>query len=124
MINAPFFLTGHVIKGNIRYWSDKNVHIIRVKHTQKHQKIFFRETLIGEAYLNMLENIDLLVPQQVENQLDAGGKEPLDEHQLFFRQNSVPPFYAAKVCDWLNQRQPNHWVGRRGAIEWSSRLQI
>lgn len=48
-----------------------------------------------------------------------------DEHyledQLVFEQEGAPLHYALPVPQYLDQRFPGQWIGRRGAIEWPAR---
>jgi len=134
---ASFFLNGFVNKHNCRYWDNTNPHIFREGHTQFPQKVnvwagilgnkiigplFIEENLTGDLYLHLLENvIDPLITESLENQTDQHGNLLLDEQALFFQQDGAPPHYALPVRNWLNERFPDRWIGRRGAIEWPPR---
>lgn len=65
--------------------------------------------------------IDPLITESIENQIDQGGNLLIDEENLFFQQDGAPPHYAMPVRNWLNERFPGKWIGRRGAIEWPPR---
>lgn len=134
---CSFFLNGNVNKQNCRYWSDENPHIFREGHTQYPQKVnvwagilgnaiigplFIEGNLTGNLYLNMLEEaIDPLITHELETQVDAEGNSILQEDLLTFQQDGAPPHYFLPVRQWLNDRFPDKWIGRRGPIEWPPR---
>lgn len=134
---CTFFLNGKVNKQNCRYWSDENPHQFREGHTQYPQKInvwagilgntvigplFINGNLTAEVYLNMLdETVDGLITEAVENQRDQYGQPLISEDILHFQQDGAPPHYAALVREWLDNRFPGRWIGRRGPIEWPAR---
>jgi hypothetical protein len=33
----------------------------------------------------------------------------------------MPAHYSLMARNWLNERLPNRWIGRRGTIEWAAR---
>lgn len=134
---STFFLNGFVNKHNCRYWDNENPHLFREDHTQYPQKlnvwagilgneiigpIFIEENLTGQLYLNLLENvIDPLITQSLESQVDEEDNPLLDEQNLHFQLDGAPPHYALHVRQWLDQRYPDKWIGRRGALEWPAR---
>lgn len=134
---CSFFLNGNVNKQNCRYWSNENPHVFREGHTQNPQKVnvwagilgntiigplFIEGNLTGDLYLNMLEEtIDNLITHELETQIDAEGNLVLQEDLLSFQQDGAPPHYFGPVRHWLNERFPDRWIGRRGAIEWPPR---
>jgi len=134
---SSFFLNGFVNKHNCRYWDNENPQLFREGHTQFPEKInvwagilgheivgplFLEENLTGQLYLNLLENvIDPLIVQSLESQMDENGGLELNEENLHFQQDGAPPHYALPVREWLNERFPGKWIGRRGAIEWPAR---
>jgi len=134
---CTFFLNGKVNKQNCRYWSDENPFIFHEGHTQEPQKVnvwagilgnaiigplFIEENLTGNLYLNMLEDtIDPLITHELETQIDGDGNLLLQEDLLHFQQDGAPPHYFLLVRQWLNERFPDKWIGRRGAIEWPPR---
>lgn len=130
---ATFYLSGHVNRQNVRYWSDTNPHWIQTCHTQHPQKVnvwvgivqnrvvgpyFFDQNLTGQLYLEFLQNrlipdlIDLFPEDNNINQLNI---------LLWFQQDGAPPHYARAVRNYLDAVFPNKWIGRRGAIEWPAR---
>lgn len=134
---CTFFLHGFVNKHNCRYWSDENPHIFREDHSQTPEKlnvwagilgdtiigpVFIDGNLNGDIYLDLLENIiDPLIVDALENQRDEEGNLILSEELLYFQQDGAPPHYRITVRQWLNDRFPNRWIGRRGPIEWPAR---
>lgn len=59
-----------------------------------------------ESYLELLSN--KVYPQT-------------ESYNFIFMQDGAPAHYAHIVRDWLNEKFPNRWIGRRGAIEWPPR---
>ena len=41
--------------------------------------------------------------------------------KIFFQQDGAPAHYSLMARNWLNERLPNRWIGRRGPIEWAAR---
>ena len=76
----------------------------------------------GERYLQMLETvIEPLIIEALENQRGADGNPYLNENLLHFQQDGAPAHYVLPVRQWLDNRYPNQWIGRRGPIEWPPR---
>ena len=69
-----------------------------------------RGTMNAERYLQMLE--DYVWPI-------VSGWENIDE--LVFMHDGAPPHFARSVRDWLDQKFPGRWLGRRGPHEWPAR---
>lgn len=128
---STFFLNGYVNKHNCRFWSDENPFLIREDHTQRPQKLnvwagilgdhiigpfFLEENLNGQNYLNLLEN--LIYPHIVEIMEQDHN---LMEDELVFQQDGAPPHYALPVRQFLDATFPEHWIGRRGPVEWPAR---
>ena len=40
---------------------------------------------------------------------------------MLFQQDGASPHYAIIVRNWLDQKLPGRWLGRRGPIEWPAR---
>ena len=121
---AMFYVNGEVNRHNVRYWSQVNPHVISPSKKQGCQKImvwcglwkthvlgpfFFAENVNSDNYLNMLKN-------QLMPQLDALGEGLPD----YFQQDGAPAHYATVVREWLSENF-NHWIGRRGDVEWAPR---
>lgn len=126
-----FFLNGQVNRHNCRYWSDTNPHWFRETHTQYPQRLnvwagivgdhivgpyFIDGNLTSATYLELLDTtIDPRITELLEND------ENLLENELVFQQDGAPPHYALPVREYLNDRFPGRWIGRRGPIEWPAR---
>ena len=41
--------------------------------------------------------------------------------RLWFQQDGAPAHYDRQVRQWLDQKFPGRWLGRRGPIEWPPR---
>ena len=41
--------------------------------------------------------------------------------EIIFQQDGAPPHYANKVRNYLNEKLPGTWIGRRGSMEWPAR---
>lgn len=128
---STFFLNGAVNRHNCRYWSDSKPFVVREQHSQYREKLnvwagifgnhivgpfFLPDNLTGEYYLNLLENY--IYPQIVEI---MENDDRMPENDIYFQQDGAPPHYAAPVRDFLNHHFPEHWIGRRGSIEWPPR---
>jgi len=122
---AIFHLNGHVNRHNCRYYSDVNPNYTQDIHFQHDQRImvwcgiidervigpfFFDGTVTGESYLNMVQN-QILPAIEQQDDLDS----------IWFMQDGAPPHYANIVRNFLNQRFPGRWIGRRGPVEWPPR---
>lgn len=128
---CTFYLNGAVNRHNCRYWDDSNPHLFREVHTQYPQKInvwcgilgshiigplFIPGNLTGEVYLNMLNDaIDPFITQIIEDDQNHNAD------RLHFQQDGAPPHYVAPVREFLDNRFPGQWIGRRGPIEWPAR---
>lgn len=130
-MSVCFFLNGQVNRHNCRYWSDTNPHWFRETHTQYPQRLnvwagivgdhivgpyFIDGNLTSATYLELLDTtIDPRITELLEND------ENLLENELVFQQDGAPPHYALPVREYLNDRFPGRWIGRRGPIEWPAR---
>lgn len=128
---STFYLNGEVNRHNCRYWSEANPHLFMETHTQRPQKLnvwagilgdhivgpfFIPDNLNGERYLDLLENnIDPMITQILEED------DNLLEGELFFQQDGAPPHFAIAVRQFLDNRFPERWIGRRGPVEWPAR---
>lgn len=121
---AIFKLNGHINRHNCVYWASENpnVTIEREQFAPGVQvwcaiwsggiigPFFFDGSVNGQSYLAMLE--EQFWPEV----------EPLVEaHQLYFQQDGASAHYAKQVRDWLDEKFPARWIGRRGPIEWPPR---
>src|SRR6185437_7270063 len=120
-----FSLNGHVNRHNCRYYAPENPHWAQQVHFQHDERImvwggifgdtvigpfFFEGTVTGERYLDML--INQICPA-VEQLNDGDG--------IWFMQDGAPPHYATIVRNFLDERYPERWIGRRGPVEWPAR---
>ena len=71
---------------------------------------FAEDTVTGAVYLDMLENF-------LEKMLLSDGIL----NTVVFQQDGAPCHYALIVCDYLNSRFPNRWIGRGGPRLWAAR---
>jgi hypothetical protein len=72
---------------------------------------YFEGTVTGQSYLSMLNNYFYPIFRRLPN-----------KQSLFLMQDGASPHNALEVRDWLNQKFPARWIGRRGPIEWPARL--
>ena len=115
-------------KHSCRYWDNTNPFVFREDHTQFPEKVnvwagilgdeiigpvFIDGNLTGQLYLQCLEDvIDPLITQSVETQVDEDGEHDAQLGKVAFQNYAVP------VREWLNERFPRRWIGRRGTLEW------
>lgn len=134
---ASFQLNGHVNRHNCRYWAQENPHWYRESHTQHPQRLnvwagiignfiigpfIINGNLNGTAYNNML--ITQIIPainNLIETTATPDGNPIFNRDNVYFQQDGAPPHYARDARDTLNIEFPNHWIGRRGSIEWPAR---
>ena len=118
---ATFKLNGNINRHNCVYWADSNPRVILERDVNLPGvtvwcaiasegiigPYFFQNTVTGESYLEMLENYFW----------------PKVKYYPFFylQQDGAAPHYAIMVRDWLNQKLPGRWIGRRGPVEWPPR---
>lgn len=124
---ATFHKNGYVNRHNFHYYDDSNPHFSRpVDHQHRwslnvwagilDKKIigpyFFDRNITGEIYLHFLRN-------DLENYLDD---LPLNTvRRIWFQQDGAPPHFSIQVRQYLNNRFPDRWIGRRGPINWPAR---
>ena len=73
--------------------------------------IFFVDSTVdADNYLEMLKSYFFPILQ----------KKRLTK-QIIFQQDGAPPHYSLEVRNWLNEKFPGKWTGRRGPIEWAPR---
>jgi len=112
--------TGHVNRHNCVYWCSENPHNVMEKNVNKAGvcvwagmssegvigPFFFDTTVTADKYLAMLK--DNVVPL-------------LEGKDLYFMHDGAPAHYSLIVRDFLDERFPDRWIGRRGVIEWPPR---
>jgi len=74
---------------------------------KNHQTFFYDASVNGENYLHMLQ-------YEMIRMLRATGKHL----PIWFQHDGAPPPYATAVRNWLNDHSQDHWIGRRGAVDW------
>lgn len=122
---AIFHLSGRVHKQNCRIWGyEKPVEVTTEPlHSPKINvwcavssnciigPFFFEDSTVnGQNYLKMLE--EYLYPILLRKRI---------HRRVVFQQDGAPPHYDKRVRDWLTEKFPGRWIGRRGAIEWAPR---
>ena len=117
---SEFKLSGTVNRHNCCFWAASNPGIqIPVPHTSAGLMVWagvtssrligpyiFEGPVTGESYLQMLDQY--LWPQ-------------ISRRRFYFQQDGAPAHYAQNVRQWLDDKLPNRWIGRRGPIEWPAR---
>ena len=127
---ALFHLSGRVNRHNIRFWGTENPVEVR-EHLRDSPKLvvwcamssvgligpyFFKKengdaaNVNGVNYLHMLQNF--FVPQLAQ---------VADMNEAIFQQDGAPAHYSRDVRSFLNEKIPDHWIGRRGPVEWAPR---
>ena len=48
-------------------------------------------------------------------------QEQFGDTELYFQQDGAPPHYHRDVRGYLEENLQSRWIGRRGAVEFSSR---
>lgn len=73
---------------------------------------FFNGTLNGETYLEFLRGA-------FEDYFD---NLPLvNLNQYWFQHDGAPPHNTRAVCEYLNERFPDRWIGNNGPVRWPAR---
>lgn len=117
---SEFKLNGVINRHNCSYWAFSNPHeLIPVSNSKQGLMVwcgltssgligpyFFDNSVTGESYLHMLQ--EFLWPK-------------VKQRRLIFQQDGAPAHYSLEVRDWLDQKFPDRWIGRRGPIEWPAR---
>ena len=70
---------------------------------------FFDGGVTGKSYLEMLQHF--LISRLAHYHDD-----------VMFQQDDAPLHFASVVRDFLDEKFPGRWIGRRGPIEWPARL--
>ena len=71
---------------------------------------FFDGCVNGKSYLEMLKHF--LIPRLAAGHYDD---------DVMFQQDGAPPHFATAVREFLHEKFPGRWIGRRGPIEWPAR---
>lgn len=124
---ATFQLDGTLNRHNCRYWSDVNPDWIRADKSQYPQKLnvwagILNNRIIGPFFidgnLNAVKYEAMLRDQIVPAIREIAGD---DFENVWFQQDGAAPHYARDVRAYLDEVFTDHWIGRRGAIEWPAR---
>lgn len=123
---AVFHIGGFVNRHNCHYWASRDTDPeFTVEKLQTRPKVtvwcgmtatkligpyLLRDTMNADRYLQMLQDYVWPTISQWEN---------IDD--LIFMQDGAPPHFALTVREWLDQRFPGRWLGRRGPHEWPAR---
>jgi hypothetical protein len=121
---ATFKLNGTVNWHSCVYWSSENPNV----HVNKAMNLpglsvwcgmssrgavglfFFKGTVTGAAYLNMLQ--ESIVPTVCQLYGDEG---------MWYQQDKAPPHYHHDVMAYLDNTFPNQCIGCRGFVEYPPR---
>ena len=121
---ATFHVSGYVHKQNCRIWSLEKPTIVN-EYEDNTAKInvwcamssdciigpyFFDENVCSQNYVHMLDTFFWPIIQRKRQ-----------ASKIFFQQDGAPAHYSLMARNWLNERLPNRWIGRRGPIEWAAR---
>jgi transposase len=121
---ATFKLNGHVNRHNCVYYAVENPHIVITQEMNAPGvtawmgiwsggligPFFFRDTVTAHSYLEKLRRE--IVPAIVHQ---------MDSTTIFYMHDGAPPHYAQSVRQFLDEKFPDRWIGRRGPIEWPAR---
>jgi hypothetical protein len=121
---ASFKLNGNVNRHNLVYWATQNTHVTW-EHAMQAKGItvwagiwsrglrgpfYFEETVTGLSYLSMLNDYFYPIFRRLPNQ-----------QSIFLMQDGASPHYGLDVREWLDQKFPARWIGRRDLIHWPAR---
>ena len=114
---CKFNKDGTVNRHNCTYWSTENPPAkFSLPNTEEgmmvwyglspnglHDPYIFDETVTGSTYRQIL--VDYAWPQ-------------LRRKRLYFQHDGAAPHYAVIVHEWLDEKFPDRWIGRRGSFGW------
>ena len=69
-------------------------------------RIFFNDTVNGPLYKEML--VEYVWPN-------------IRHKRFHFQHDGAGAHYASTVREWLDEKFPNRWIGRRGPFNWPAR---
>ncbi|CAF1991725.1 unnamed protein product [Rotaria magnacalcarata] len=121
---AVFKLNGHINRHNSVYWATQNPNVTIDQAMQveglivwagiRYQDVigpyFFETTVTSQSYIKMLD--DYFYPLFCDVP---------DNESFSFMHDRAPAHYASIVRDWLDEKFPARWIGRRGALDWPAR---
>jgi hypothetical protein len=117
---AKFNMNTTVNQHNCTYWARENPHLkFEVPNTQERVMVwcgmssdglvgpyFFKDTVTGSSYKHML--VHYAWPQ-------------LKHKKFYFQHDGAPSHYVVTVREWLDEKFPDRWIGRRGPFDWPAR---
>lgn len=117
---AQFNMNKTINRHNCTYWARENPHVkFEVPNTRQGVMVwcgmssdglvgpyFFNDTVTGLSYKQML--VDYAWPR-------------LKRKKFYFQHDGAGAHYALNVRDWLNEKFPGRWIGRRGPFDWPAR---
>ena len=113
---ATFHLSGTVNRHNVRIWGTEHPHET-VEHVRNSPKVnvfcavsrnkifgpffFENDTVTGQSYLDMLQHWLFTLLQE-------------DRPDFIFQQDGAPAHWHLNVRNFLNEKVPQRWIGRKG----------
>ena len=73
--------------------------------------IYLRNRLDASACLNVMEQVIDEMPLQIR-------------HNIIYMHDRAPAHYAGNLWEWLDEHDPNRWIGRGGPILWPARSPV
>ena len=77
------------------------------------------ESIIGPFFLDTNFNAQNYVDMLVRKFWPAIRNNGLCS-KIIFQQDGAPAHYSVESRNWLDQKLPSHWIGRRSPIEWAA----
>lgn len=121
---AIFKLNGHVNKHNCVYWCEENPHVTITQEINSPGVIAWcaicSNGIVGPFFFDTHVNADsylALLKEKLWPAVEHHSEAP----NLYFQQDGAPPHYAKVVRQWLDEKFPERWLGRRGPVEWPPR---
>ncbi|CAF3853183.1 unnamed protein product [Rotaria sp. Silwood1] len=117
---AKFSMNSTVNRHNCTYWARENPHLnFEVPNNQQGITVWcgissggligpylFNDNVNGSLYKEML--VDYLWPK-------------IRRKGFHFQHDGAGAHYALVVREWLDEKFPNRWIGRRGPFDWPAR---
>ena len=100
---ATFHVSGYVHKQNCRIWKNQTI-------VNEYEDNTAKINVCSQNYVHMLDTFFWPIIQRKRQ-----------ASKIFFQQDGAPAHYSLMARNWLNERLPNRWIGRRGPIEWAAR---
>lgn len=117
---SEFKLNGSVNRHNCVYWASENPHNQEPHdHTSRGVMVWCGITsarIIGPYFFDGPVNA-----QSYTEMLDQFLWPKIHHRGLYFQQDGAPAHYSQLARDWLDNKLPERWIGRRGPIDWPAR---